>query len=91
MNNKIQLKKVTDYEVHEDKGYKHYSIASKKNLNPDSHERNYYVSISPEAQGVQEEPTGLYKLHIAKNVNGSGYIDYIDIRHLNLVREPEYN
>ncbi|WP_374698824.1 hypothetical protein [Wolbachia endosymbiont (group B) of Limnophora tigrina] len=30
-------------------------------------------------------------MHIAKDFNGSGYIDYIDIRHLNLVREPEYN
>ncbi|WP_374698823.1 hypothetical protein [Wolbachia endosymbiont (group B) of Limnophora tigrina] len=52
MNNKIQLEKVTDYEVHEHEGYKHYSIASKKNLDPDSHERNYYVSINPEVQGV---------------------------------------
>jgi hypothetical protein len=30
-------------------------------------------------------------LYIAKNFNGSGYLDYINIRHLNLVREPEYN
>ncbi|UVW84153.1 hypothetical protein [Wolbachia endosymbiont of Aedes albopictus] len=91
MNYKIQLKKVTDYEVHEHQGYKHYRITSKKNLDPDSHERNYYVGISPEVQGMQEEPTGLYNLRIAKDFNGSGYIDYIDIRHLNLVREPEYN
>lgn len=82
MNNKIQLEKVTDYEVHEQEGYKLYSIAS---------EGNYYVNINPEVKGVQEEPTGLYNLHIVKNVNGSGYLDYIDIRHFNLVREPEYN
>ncbi|MDE5061506.1 MULTISPECIES: hypothetical protein [Wolbachia] len=92
MSNKIQFKKVTDYKVHEGelqgKDYKYYSIISKKNLDPNSNEKNYYVSIGPDVRGQQEEFNGLYSLHISHAPEG---IDFMNIRHLNLVREPEYN
>ncbi|WP_395462644.1 hypothetical protein [Wolbachia endosymbiont of Cantharis cryptica] len=91
MKSTIELKQVTDYKVYENQGYKSYHITSGKKPDSDSHGQNYSTYISPETQGIEEKPTGLHSVHIAKDSTGSGYIDYIDIKHLNLVQEPEHN